>query len=270
MSLIRAALRLQAIETLNSDPVLDAMVQGRTYDSRISAFDHKEPVPTILVTTEETKGEAWSKQNGGAPFDLSCDLVLEIAMNAVGTVTTDREGNPIEPYEAIGYAATDSEIEIDLDLIEHRAVEVLTQGETAQARLLRDHVVRRVPHVASSRFATDQTGEKFAVHLVTLRVELFTSEDEDPFAPATGPYAVLPEPLRTIAAASDPAGLPRSICDRLAVRLSPGGTPTAPTAITGADMVLALQSLDPATAPDRDADIAAGRTVSLAAPIPTL
>lgn len=268
MSLLRAALRLQAIETLDGDPVIDAMVRGRTYDSRIAAFDHRDPVPTILVTTEETKGEAWCKQNGGAPFELSCDLVLEIAMNAVGMVSTDRDGNPIEPYEAIGYAATDSQIEADLDLIEERAIEALTRGDTAPARLLRELVVRRVTHVASSRFATDQTGEKFAVHLVTLRVELFTIDEPDALDAPSGPYAVLPEPLRTIAAASDPEGLPRSICDRLVAKLSPAGALAAPVPMAGADMVLAPQTLDPVSPPDRADDVAAGRTVAVTATIP--
>jgi len=267
VSLIRAACRLQAIETLNSDPVLDGMCQGRVYDSRISAFDHKDPVPTILVTTEETKGEAWSHQNGGAPFGLACDLVLEIAMNSVGTFAFDPQGNPVEPYEALGYAATDAELEADLDLLEERAIEILTRGETAAAQLLRT-VIKRVPHVASSRFATDQTGEKFAVHLVTLRVELFTPEDADAFDVATGPYALLPEPLRTIAASSDPDGLPRSICDRLIARMSPVPAPVPPTPFTGADMILAPQVLDAADAPNRVADIAAGRTIAVAATIP--
>ncbi len=265
MSLIRAACRLQAIEALNSDPVIDGMVRGRVYDSRISAFDHRDPVPTILVTTEETKGEAWSHQNGGAPFGLVCDLVLEIAMNSVATMQINGMADPVE---AIGYAATDAELEADLDLLEERAVEILTRGETAAAQLLRSAVVKRVPHVASSRFATDQTGEKFAVHLVTLRIELFTPEDENPFAVPSGPYALLPEPLRTIAAASDPDGLPRSICDRLIARLAPLPAPSEPAPFSGADMILAPQVLDADDAPDRAADIAAGRTIAIAANTP--
>lgn len=264
MSLMRAALRLQAIEALNSDPVIAAMVQGRVYDSRISAFDHREPVPTILLTSEETKGRAWSEQNGGAPFDLRCDLVMEIAMNAVAPVTL--EGG--ETVEAIGYAASDREMEADLDLLEERAIEVLTRGETVQARLLRTLVVQKATEMASSRFATDQTGEKFAVHLVTLKVQLFTPEAEDVFLVPTGLFAALPEPLRTIAAASDPDGSVRSTCERLAGRLAPAAPGPVPPRFTGADMVMAPQTLDPAITPDRAGDIAAGRTLSAAAVIP--
>jgi len=264
MSLMRTALRLQAIEALNSDPVIDAMVQGRVYDSRIANFDHREPVPTILLTSEETKGEAWSHQNGGAPFGLACDLVLEIAMNAVAQVGVEGQ----DPFEAIGYAATDRELEAELDLLEERAIEILTRGETTAAQLLREAVVKRVPTVACSRFATDQTGEKFAVHLVTLRIELFTPEDPDPFDMPTGTYAVLPQPLRAIAEASDPKGSVRSTCDLLVSRLSPVGTPAAPMPFTGADMILAPQARDAGEAPDRAADLAAGRTFAVAANIP--
>jgi hypothetical protein len=264
MSLMRTALRLQAIEALNSDPVIDAMVQGRVYDSRISAFDHREPVPTILLTTEETKGEAIAVQNGGGPFWLSCDLVLEIAMNAVSALTDSDGGS----FEAIAYAATDRELEAQLDLIEHRAVIALTSGETPAARLLREAVVRRVTHIASSRFATDQTGEKFAVHLVTLRVDLLTPEPEDPFDVPTGDYAILPVAIRTVCEASDPNGSVRATCDLLVANLSPLGTPAVPASFTGADMILAPQALDAARGPDREADLAAGRTVALVTSIP--
>ena len=263
MSLARAALRLQAIEALNADPVLAPLLAGRVYDSRISAFDHREPVPTILLTTEETKGEAISVQNGGGPFWLSCDLVLEIAMNAVSAFSGTDGGS----FEAIAYAATDRELEAQLDLIEDRAILALTSGETAASRLLRDAVIRRVTHIASSRFATDQTGEKFAVHLVTLRIDLLTPEPEDPFDVPTGPFAVLPVPIRAICAASDPDGSVRTTCDLLVASLTPLGTPAQPAPFTGADMILAPQSLDPGTTPDRGADIAAGRTIALAATI---
>lgn len=272
MSLIRMALRLQAIEALNADPVLAAMIEGRVYDSRISAFDHREPVPTILLTAEETKGDAYDKQNGGEPFDLTCDLVLEIAMNAVGQVTTADGAS----FEAIGYAATDRELEALLDLIEDRAIHALCSGETDAARLLRADVIKRVSRVATSRFATDQTGEKFAVHLVTLTIVLFTYQPDDPFEVPAGEFAALPQPLRAIAEASAPDGSVRDTCRLIAAKLTPvapaasgsgDGTPAAVAPLTGADMILAPQGLDPDTAPDQSADIGAGRVISVAATI---
>lgn len=275
MSLIRTALRLQAIEALNSDPVIDGMVQGRVYDSRISAFDHREPMPTILVTAEETKGEPWSHQNGGAPFGLTCDLTLEIAMNALGIVT-GTDGTPIidpdtnSPMQGVGYVGTDRKLEAALDLIEERAIDILTRGETSQAQLLSTTVIKRCVEMKSSRFGTDQTSERFAVRLLTLTVALFTPEPDDAFDVPTGPYALLPQPLRAIAEASAPAGSVRATCDLLVNRLSPLPAPVAPAPFSGADMILAPQALDAADAPDRAADIAAGRTVAVAATIPAL
>lgn len=263
MSLIRTALRLQAIEALNADPVIAATVAGRVYDSRIAAFDHRDPVPTILLTTEETKGDAWDRQNGGEPFGLTCDLVLEVAMNALGEVAV--AGG--DPFEAIGYAATDRELEALLDLIEHRAIHALTAGDTAAARLLRRAVVKRVSRMASSRFATDQTGEKFAVHLLTLTVWLFDEVQDDPFAPPTGEFAALPQPLRSIAEASDPNGSVRATCQLLAAQFG-GVAPPPPNPLAGADLVLAPQGLDPAVTPDRATDIAAARVVLARADIP--
>lgn len=252
MSLTRTALRLQAIETLNSEPLIAAVVEGRCFDSRISALNHREPVPVILVTTEETKGEGWSQQNGGAPFNLSCDLVLEIAMNVLGD---DGNGNPV-----VGVVSTDRALEAFLDLIEEAAIEVLTVGETPAARLLRRVVTRRAPRFASSRFATDQTGERLAIRLLTLSVDLQTHEPGTPLDAPTGAYANLPEPLRSVALAL-PEGSARKTCDALAARLSPA---TA-TRFAGVDALLAPQALDPATPPDWDRDRDGGAAVSVIA-----
>lgn len=251
MSLIRTALRLQAIETLNSDPVILSLVQGRVFDSRISALDHREPVPVILVTTEETKGEAWSKQNGGSPFGLTCDLILEIAMNAISGEGDDA---------TINYVGTDRELEASLDLIEERAVEVLTVGETSAAQMLRAHVVKRVPRMASSRFATDQTGEKLAIRLLTITVELLTYRPDEPFDASTGPYAAFPEPLRTLAPFFADEGSARRTCDLLAAQMAPcAGVLPAPLPFAGIGLTIAPHDIG--TPPDRDADVAGGAVI---------
>ena len=256
MSLIRTALRFQAIEVLNADPVIDGLVRGRVYDSRIGVFDHREPVPVIVVTTEETKGEAWDRQNGGMPFRTSCDLVVEIAMNVVA--------GP-EDQQVLGYVATDSELEAFLDLIEERTIQALAAGDTSQAVLLREHVVRRFGKIASQRFATDQTGEKLAIHLLTLTVDLCDPPADDIFDPPTGEFAALPEPLRTLAPHFLPGLGPRETCTLLAGKLPAPTPPPGVPPFAGVDLVLVPQPLDPATTPDRAADLAAGRFVGLAA-----
>jgi len=254
MSLARTALRLQAIEALNADPVVDFFVQGRIYDSRIADFDHREPVPVMVLTTEEDEAEAWSKNNGGAPFNHVCDLVIEIAMNAVSG-----QGDEM----ALNYVGTDRELEAMLDLLEERAVEAITAGETPQAYLLRTAVTRRVPKMKSSRFATDQTGEKLAIRLLTLRVELKGEDQRDVRDVPAGPFAQLPEPLRTVAAGL-PEGSGRQTCVKLNAALS--AEPRIP--FLGADITHAPQPFDPDIAPDRAHDIATGATVGDRVAIP--
>ena len=255
MSLARTALRLQAIEALNSDPVIDALVQGRIYDSRIADFDHRELVPVIILTTEEDDAEAWSKNNGGAPFNHVCDLVLEIAMNAIATDDTGtvilQSGAPV-----IGSPATDRQLEAYLDLIEERAVDILTVGETPAALLLCEAVTRRVPKVKSSRFATDQTGEKLAVRLVTLRVEIKGEDPRDVRDALTGPFAALPDPLRTVAQNLPAGSSALKTCTMLAGALSRD----AAEPFHGMYAVYAPQPLSPDVVPDRAADVAAGHT----------
>lgn len=252
MSLARTALRLQGKLTLLADPVIDALCQGRIYDSRIGHFDQKEPVPTIIITTEEDDAPAFSKNNGGVPFDHTCDLVLEIAMTAA---QTDADG----AVTAIGSPATDSELEAHLDLIEERAVEALTAGNTAEARLLRDAVTRRVTKLKSSRFATEE-GVRLAIRLVTLSVSLKSHEPDDPAALVSGPYATLPEPLRMIARAMPDGFSGRQTCELLA------GLIPAPLTedFLSADVLLAPgQTFDPAAPPSRDDDVTAGRTIGV-------
>ncbi|MGU3539984.1 hypothetical protein [Methylobacterium sp. A54F] len=265
MSLARTALRLAAIEALNSDPVLDALCEGRVYDSRIADFDHREVVPVIILTTEEGHGEAWSKNNGGAPFNAACDLVLEIAMNVVAL---DEAGDPIlrDGAPMIASPGTDRELEAVLDLIEERAIDVLTVGETDAARLLREAVTRRVLTVKAARFATDQTGEKLAIRLLTLRVELKGEDQRDIRDLPSGPYGLLPEPLRSVANAL-PEGSGRTTCDLLARYLAPAEE-APPALFRGGSFVYAPQPLDGGTAPDRTADSNAGRTFADALDIP--
>src|SRR3954462_1828117 len=78
-ALARTALRLAGMAALNADPVIADLVGGRVFDSRIESLAETEPVPVITVLTEEMQGDAWSANNGGAPFNDHCELVLEIA-----------------------------------------------------------------------------------------------------------------------------------------------------------------------------------------------
>lgn len=240
MSLARTALRLQAIEALKSHPVIAARCPGRVYDSRIGDFQHREPVPVIIVTTEELHGDPWNAQNGGGPWNDACDLVLEIAQTAF--VETDQGPFLFRPE-------TDRELEAALDLLEECADWILTSGKvhprakvrTPAGKLLMQAVTRRVVKRTSSRFASDQTGEKLAIHLLTFRVEL-KGEEVDLRNPPTGAFTSLPDPLRTVAQAmpADSSGLLtcQMIAAELAAALDPApapapATPTPPDPVPG-------------------------------------
>lgn len=254
MSLARTALRLAAIEALKSHPVIAARCPGRVYDSRIGDFQHREPVPVIIVTTEELHGEPWNGQNGGGPWNDACDLVLEIAQTAF--VETDDGPFLFRPE-------TDRELEAALDLLEECADWMVTLGRvhlwartrTPAGRVLIEAVTRRVVKRSSSRFASDDTGAKLAIHLLTFRVQL-KGEDTAGRKPPTGPFASLPDPLRTVAASmpADSSGLLtcQMIAAELAAALDPPPTPPASGPATPPDPV-------PGTLPvEVDADLSQG------------
>ncbi|MEE7460683.1 hypothetical protein MFUR16E_04715 [Methylobacterium fujisawaense] len=234
MSLNLTALRLQAIEALNSHPTIAALCPGRVYDSRVGDFDQREPVPVIIVTSEELEGDALSHNNGGLPFRDMCDLVLEVAMNVL-------DGDGDDAF--IGAPATDREMEASLNLISWCAEQMLTTGRpyplarpTPAGLILTRAVTRRVHRRRMTRFANDQTGEKLAIHLITYRVEVKT-ETPDARALPTGTYAALPDPLRTVcAAATDPSA--QQVCRMLAAAVA---LPTLVPLQTG--------TFDPAKAP---------------------
>lgn len=226
MSLARTALRLQVIEALNSHPVIDGQCEGRIYDSRIGNFDDKEPVPVITVATEDLSGEAWNPQNGGSPFNDSCNLVLDIGMAQFVEEQDD---------QFIFRPETDAELEAVLDLIEQCAEWILTLGrthplarqKTPAGRLLLEAVTRRVSKRDSQRFAPDDGGERLAIHMLTFRVEL-KSEQIESYAVPTGTFGALPDPLRTVAEGMVEGSSGYRTCLKLAQDLAQAITP-APT-----------------------------------------
>lgn len=163
-ALARTALRLAGIEALKADATIAALCGARIYDSRIESLTETEPVPVIIVLTEEMEGDAWSANNGGPPFDDHCDLVLDIAMRA------QVQAEDSEPF--IGTPETNAELEAGLDLLEHCAVDALCTAATPQSLLLRRAVTRRVGKQKSVRYVEAETGIKLAERMVTLTVQL--------------------------------------------------------------------------------------------------
>lgn len=260
MSLVIDALRIAAIEALRLDPVIAGIVEDRVFDSRIGVIDADDPTPLIAVYTEEDEGEAWSDNNGGPPFRLFVNLVLEIMLQ---TRAFDEDGEP-----TVSIPATDRESEAILGALRSRAVEVIsgqanynwalatgspeTVGEVLERvfgvsrrrtafegwmALLQRAVIRRIVEIKSQRFKTDESAVRAAYRLVTIKVEV---KEDDPqadldAAPA-GPFAALPQPLRAVCEATEPGSSARATCDLLAARLAPGLE--TPVAFRGVDMTI--------------------------------
>ncbi|MCW2276375.1 hypothetical protein GJ654_18785 [Rhodoblastus acidophilus] len=215
MSLQRTALRLGACCALLADPVLAARLNGRVFDSRLAMFDSAEPVPLILLYAEDDDGGAFSANNGGPDFNRTCELTMEIAIRATDPDTGDAV-----------VAVSDREMEGDLDLIEHRIVGdasdiqnggfFLSSGNT-YSKYLRDHVIRRISKVSSSRYQDDATGQRFAVRVVTLSCEMKTRGAFAGVLPA--PLNLLPPALGALAALSPPADVLAEL-KRLAAQFS--------------------------------------------------
>ncbi len=244
MSLTRTALRLAAVAALEADPVVGAFCRGRIFESRIDEIDASEVAPVLIVFTGDERGRAWSANNGGPPFDASVDLNFEISMRI--RVAADAESPGATPD--IGVAETDRELEAALDLLEDAAIAAVTVADTAPAQLLRDVVTRRVTEFRSTRYASADTGAKLAMRLTTLTVELQGDDRPDPFTVPIGPFASLPDPLRSVAAALDPASSGYATCQALAARM---GAPSVPLPFAGAAAVTyAAAALDPAIPPN--------------------
>lgn len=223
------ALRLAAVAALNSHPTIARLCEGRVYDSRIDDFDHREPVPVIVVTTEALLGEELSANNGGPPFDDRCSLVLEIAMNQIAPVLDD-EGRPVlddngNEIQGIGCPATDQELEANLNLIGWCAEQILTTGRahplarTTPAAETVLAVTRRATRRSMERFSRDDTAERLAIHLVTFEMLLKNDEPDARNLP-TGEFAGLPDPLRTVCERAAPDTDAFRVCRLVAAQLA--------------------------------------------------
>ena len=231
MSLVRTALRLAAVAALEADPVVSALCPGRIFDSLIDELDAQDPVPVIVVFTEDDKGGAWSVNNGGPPFDHACELLLEISMRVIVPAT---DSDPVQ----IGLAETDPEAEATIDLLEEAAIAAVTNADTPQAALIRQAVLRRATEFKSVRFASADSGSKLALRAVALTCHL-KIDQPDPWVIPTGPFAALPAPLRVVAESLPPTSDGYATCASLASRLT---VPTS-TPLEGIDMALAPADL---------------------------
>ena len=231
MSLMRTALRLAAVQALVADPVIAAIAGKRVYDSRLEPIAAAEPVPMILLFTEDDEGDGFSTQQGGPPFDRECQLVVEISV---------RQFAKAESGMTLATPATDAQIEALIDLVENRVVTVLGVGESALPVLINSQIVRRWSRIRSARYQTDDPGERIAVRIVQLSAELETDT-------SLGLPAVF-SALRPLLGSGG-----QQLVDLLT---AVAGTETADPSFAGMDLTLAPKALLGTLPPDRPGLIA--------------
>lgn len=232
MTLVRTAMRLAALNSLQgaSPTTGPTIANNRVYDSRITDFDPEtfpdDAMPTIIILTDSDEGEQLSRQNGGPPFHRMIDLVFEIGM-----VQKVQDGTT---YNLI-YPDTDARLEAALDLVEFQIAKRLGYDPDPTAVLFRKYIRPRKHE--SHRQVMDDAGVKIACRLLTWTCEINDDQVEvanSTDAVATG-LAVLPDPLKTIAAGLTTGSSAADIVAGLANALSPL---TAPN-LTGIDFTFA-------------------------------
>lgn len=222
----RLGLRLAAVEVLRADPFVLAATGGKVLDSQSGATE-PAPLPIILVHTETMEGQAWSANNGGPPFNASCDIVFEITH-----VASDENEDDVVLYRPV----TTAELEAGLDLLEGRIPRVLAFAEGALAVAMRRTVLKRITALHSERFEDDQ-GVRRASRLLRLTCDLVEDQEDDPAdALPTGPFAALPEPLRSLAPLLPAGSSGRSVLEQAAAALP--GPGDAEAMLAGVDMTI--------------------------------
>lgn len=226
----RLGLRLAAVQMLREDAFVLAATGGQVLDSQSGATEPAEK-PIVLVHTESTDGKAWSDNNGGPPFALDCDVIFEITH--VASIENDGE---VVLYRPV----TTAELEAGLDLLEWRIPIVLAFADTALGAACRRNVLKRVTAYQSERFEDDE-GVKRASRLLRLTCELVEDDEtvihpDDP-API-GPFAALPEPLRSLAPLFPDGSSGHSVLVQAAAALAAASQPPADPAFTGMDMLI--------------------------------
>lgn len=129
---------------------------------------------------------------------------------------------------ALCLAASDGRLKARLDAVAYWADVALTQYNSAARRRL-NTVLKRVVKRDVETFKPEQVAERLAVCRVTLRCELQGDTPLDVRNPPTGPFAGLPDPMRSFCTLVDPGSYAGIICAEQAARLPP--LPLAPGSV---------------------------------------
>lgn len=222
MSLSRLALRIAAVEALRTDPVLAPLHGGRVYDSRMGEFDVSEPSPVLVVYTDDDAGPAFSANNGGVPFEQSCELVVEIGARMIEVYGEEA---------TLQTPTTDRRLDALIDFIEARVATILTVGEGAFPAAIRQ-CTSRFTATSSKRYRDEELGERLAVRELTLTARM-NAEDTETIDDG-GTYVHLPDPLRAVCRLTTEGSDMAAVCTLLNSAMEPGAD--ASGLLAGVDM----------------------------------
>lgn len=203
MSLERAALRMAAAMALSNACVAPypTIAANRVFDSRMDPLEGLEEadlVPTIIVSTDDSTGEALSQNNGGGPWRETVDLIVVCSIGVVVDASDDEEESPDLVIVTI---ESQPEHEAMLDLFEHQVRRCFArENQNAWTqRFWADHANRFVA-LSSRRFVEREAGVRLAMREIRFSVEMHQPRDEAIFAPDEG-AAAIPEPMNGLLAA---------------------------------------------------------------------
>jgi hypothetical protein len=223
MTLARTALRLITVAAIRGATTAGA----RVYDSRIDDLAPDvfgdDAKPTIIVTTDEDKGDGLSDQDGGPPFLRAVELCFQIGMLQRVKVEGDPATIGADEYDLI-YPETDAQLEAALDLIEHQIARRLGSEPEDELCVKWRKVARKVIKFDSHRQIVDEAGQRLAVRLMT-----FTCEMADDYSRAYNyvidaeptSYARLPWPLSEVAPLMPVGSAMKATCDLLVSQIVP-------------------------------------------------
>ncbi len=223
MSLSRLALRLATIEALaptalvlGGEGTWPTVAGKRVFDSRqppIEDLNPQEAGPVVCVYTDDDDAKA-GQSRGGPPFLTTIDLVFELSVPLA--IANDADPNTF----VLADPQTDPQLEAGLDFLGAQIAFGLLYAPAG--KIWRDVCGQRVQNPRSTIHRTSEEGVRLARRTLTWRVEV-NGDRFDP-APAAAPTGtmILPEPLRSVAAALPEGSYGTKIINGLIVE------PTAP------------------------------------------
>ena len=253
MSLSRLALRLAAVEALRPSAALSSgvwptLVGREVSDTPIDPIEAVEDYndlmariagkPVVSVYTEEFSAEPYQPATF-PPEQAMVTLVFEMMIASRGTlVVVDADGEQTS-FGTVTAAITDRQREALLDVLESQIGWVLAYGPTGE-------LFRKVRMEVHRVHSVPQRGDDKTLRLAARTLKLSCKVKNERWPPATGQgLDLLPEPLRTVGRALDPASSGGKLCLALADLVPKPGTPGTPfsgidiTAVLGGDTIFA-------------------------------